>query len=107
MDNEALKIFWGYFESYYNDTFYTLEEMFANTFTDTANRIMSHPTNGYDTMIVLIIAAGIAIVIIGIVMVVRKGRIHPSDFRNPVRKIRHGYFRAGEKISRSITPQGG
>lgn len=59
MDNEALKIFWGYFESYYNDTFYTLEEMFANTFTDTADRIMSHPTNGYDTMIVLIIAAGI------------------------------------------------
>ena len=71
MDNEALKIFWGYFESYYNDTFYTLEEMFANTFTDTADRIMSHPTNGYDTMIVLIIAAGIAIVIIGIVMIVR------------------------------------
>lgn len=87
MDNEAMKIFWGYFQNYYNDTFYTIEEMFANAFSDTATRIMSAPTNGYDTMIVLIIAAGIAIVIIGIVMIVRTAAQRKREKEEYTRKI--------------------
>ena len=61
--------------------------MFANTFTDTADRIMSHPTNGYDTMIVLIIAAGIAIVIIGIVMIVRTSAQRKREKEEYTRQI--------------------
>lgn len=71
MDNEAQKIFWGYFERYYNDTSYTIEEMFAYAFSDTATNIMSTPTNGYDVMNMFIIVAGIVIVIVAIVVVVR------------------------------------
>lgn len=48
---------------------------------------MSHPTNGYDTMIVLIIAAGIAIVIIGIVMIVRTSAQRKREKEEYTRQI--------------------
>ena len=63
MDNEAISILWGYFEKNYYDTSLTIEEMISNTFSETAESIMSAPTNGWDF-------AKVAIVIIGIVVVV-------------------------------------
>ena len=87
MDNEALKIFWGNFEKYYNDTSYTIEEMFANAFSDTATRIMSAPTNGYDAMIMLIIVAGIACAIICVVVLVRTAARRKREKEEYTRKL--------------------
>lgn len=64
MDNEAISIFWGYFEQNYYNTSLTIEEMFSNTFSQTAKTIMSKPTNGWDFAKTLII---VFVVIIGII----------------------------------------
>ena len=48
MDNEAIKIFWGYFENNYYNTSLSMEEMISKTFSQTGNRIMSKPTNAWD-----------------------------------------------------------
>lgn len=71
MDAEALRIFWGYLEMYYNDTSYTIEEMFANAFVDTAETIMSVPTNGWDFAGILVIVLGVIAVFTCIVVVVK------------------------------------
>ena len=42
MDNEAIDILWGYFETNYYNTSLTIEEMIANTFSQTANNIMQN-----------------------------------------------------------------
>lgn len=63
MDNEALSIFWGNFEDNYYNLDYSIEEMISHTFSDTADTIMSKPTNGWDFMKVGVIAvAGIGAV---------------------------------------------
>lgn len=64
MDSEAIDILWGYFEAYYNDLSYSMEEMFSETFKDTAENIMSKPTNGWDVAKVLIIAAAVIAVLV-------------------------------------------
>ncbi len=43
MDSEAIKIFWGYFKTNYNDLSLTMEAMIANTFVSTSQFIMSEP----------------------------------------------------------------
>ena len=50
MDNEALTIFWGNFEDNYYDTSLSMEEMISDCFVDTADTIMSTPTNGWDVI---------------------------------------------------------
>lgn len=58
MDNEALTILWGHFEDNYYNTSLSLEEMISNTFSKTADTIMSKPTNGWDFLKIGAIALG-------------------------------------------------
>lgn len=64
MDNEAINILWGYFENNYYDTSLTIEEMFSNTFSQTAKSIMSKPTNGWDFAKIFIIVIVIIVIIV-------------------------------------------
>ena len=62
MDSEAIRIFWGYFQQNYYNTSLTIEKMIANAYTDTANSIMSRPTNGWDAAkIVVPVLGGVGI----------------------------------------------
>ncbi len=71
MDNEAINIFWGYFEKNYYDTSLSTEEMISNTFSETAKNIMSKPTNGWDFLIGITIGLGVIIVCIIIYKLVK------------------------------------
>lgn len=64
MDNEALNIFEGYFYTNYYDTSLSIEQMISNTFSSTADSIMSTPTNGWDFAKVAIIVVGIVAVVV-------------------------------------------
>lgn len=64
MDNEALNIFWGYFEKNYYNTSLSLEQMISKTFSQTAKNIMSAPTNGWDFAKVFFVIVGIVVVIV-------------------------------------------
>lgn len=66
MDNEAISILWGHFEKNYYNTSLSMEKMIANTFEETAESIMSKPTNGWDFAKVLITVIVIIIVIVAI-----------------------------------------
>lgn len=66
MDSEALKMFWGFFQENYYNTSLSLESMIADTFTDTATRIMSSPTNAYDAAVAMIWVSGIVLAIFGL-----------------------------------------
>lgn len=63
MDEEALSIFWGYFEENYYDLSLSIEEMISNTFEDTAKNIMVSTTNIYDVLKVILIIVIILIII--------------------------------------------
>lgn len=64
MDNEAINILWGYFEKNYYNTSLTMERMISNTFSETADAIMSKPTNGWDFVIVLVVSIVVILVIV-------------------------------------------
>lgn len=49
MDDEAAGIFWNYLDKYWV-TDLSMDEVFARTFNDTAEIIMSKPTNGFDVL---------------------------------------------------------
>lgn len=63
MDNEAISILWGNFEKNYYNTSLSIEEMFAETFRDTASSIMSRPTNGWDVMKIVAVVGGAVLII--------------------------------------------
>ena len=63
MDDEALEIFWGYFEINCYDTSLSIEEMISNTFSETAENIMSTPTNGWDVLIVIFVVIAVILII--------------------------------------------
>jgi hypothetical protein len=71
MDNEAIQILWGYFETNYYDTSLSMENMISRTFSKTAHAIMSKPTNGWDVFKVLIIIAGIVAIVIVIYKIIK------------------------------------
>lgn len=64
MDNEAIEILWGYFETNYYNTSLSMEKMISNTFSKTAETIMSKPTNGWDIVKIAIIIIGVIVVIV-------------------------------------------
>ncbi len=64
MDNEAISILWGYFETNYYNTSLTIEEMIANTFTQTADNIMQNSEDGVNIPMILSIIIIVIIVII-------------------------------------------
>ena len=64
MDNEAISILWGYFEKNYYDTSLSIEKMISNTFSETANAIMSKPTNFWDFSKIGVVAIVIIVIIV-------------------------------------------
>lgn len=64
MNNEAIDILWGYFETNYYNTSLSMEKMISNTFSQTAETIMSKPTNVWDFVIVAIVVIGIVVAIV-------------------------------------------
>lgn len=87
MDNEALKIFWGFFEDNYYDTSLTLEEMISNTFSSTADSIMSKPTSVWDFAIGLAVVGGIVIVCFCVVKVVKTRAARAKEKEEYTKKI--------------------
>lgn len=87
MDNEALKIFWGFFEDNYYDTSLTLEEMVSNTFSSTADSIMSKPTSFWDFAIGVAIIGGIVIVCFCVVKVVKTRARRAKEKEEYTKKI--------------------
>ncbi len=71
MDNEALNIFEGYFNTYYYDTSLSIEQMISNTFSSTADSIMSTPTNGWDFARIAIIVVGVVAVVVVIYLILK------------------------------------
>jgi hypothetical protein len=71
MDSEAISILWGYFEKNYYNTSLSLEKMISNTFEETAESIMSKPTNAWDVAKVVIIIVAIIIVILIIYKIIK------------------------------------
>ncbi|MCD7774134.1 MAG: hypothetical protein LUH40_00945, partial [Clostridiales bacterium] len=71
MDSEAISILWGYFEINYYDTSLSMEKMISNTFSSTAELIMSSPTNGWDAAKVAIIVVGVIAVAVCVVILVK------------------------------------
>lgn len=71
MDNEAISILWGYFEKNYYNTSLSIEKMISNTFSETAESIMSKPTNGWDFAIILIIVIVIILIIVFVYKMVK------------------------------------
>ena len=63
MDNEAISIFWGYFEQNYYNTSLSTEKMISKTFSQTAKSIMSKATNGWDVMKTVGIVIGVIIIL--------------------------------------------
>ncbi len=75
MDNEAINIFWGYFEANYYDTSLSIEEMISNTFTQTANNIMqTSSSSGVSVPMVLSIILIVIIVIVIIYTIVKNNK---------------------------------
>lgn len=71
MDNEAISILWGHFEKNYYNTSLSIEKMISKTFSETAESIMSKPTNGWDFAIILIIVIVIIIMIVFIYKIIK------------------------------------
>lgn len=59
MDSEALDILEGHYQKNYNDLSLSTEQLIGNTFYETADSIMSKPTNGWDFMKIAIVVVGI------------------------------------------------
>ncbi|MCD8316436.1 MAG: hypothetical protein LUB61_03400 [Eggerthellaceae bacterium] len=68
LDDEAIQILSEYLERYYDDYSIDENQIFANTFRDTANRIMSRTIPAYLIVLICII---IIAVIVAIVLIVR------------------------------------
>lgn len=64
MDSEAISILWGYFSKNYYNTSLSMEKMISKTFSETADSIMSKPTNVWDFGKILVIGIVVIIVII-------------------------------------------
>lgn len=87
MDSEAIDILWGYFQIYYNDLSYTMEEMISKTFADTGKRIMSAPTNGWDVAKVVIIAVAAVAVVVVVYLIIRNINKRKKEKAEETQKI--------------------
>lgn len=73
MDSEAISIFQDYLDRYYSDYTITESEMFADTYTSTAERIMTTDAERNKPIIIaLIVGIVIAIIVVGIILIVRR-----------------------------------
>ena len=71
MDKEAVDILWGFFEINYDDLSLSMEEMISKTFSQTGERIMSAPTNGWDFAKTAIIVVSVVAVVVIIFFIIK------------------------------------
>ena len=71
MDSEAINVLWGYFEKNYNNTSLNIEQMISKTFSETAQLIMSRPTNIWDLAKVFVGIIGIVAVVFIIYKIIK------------------------------------
>lgn len=86
MDNEAIDIFWGYFQVNYYDTSLTLEEMISNTFTKTANNIMQNSEDSSNVPMILSIVLISILVIVVIVALINKNKKNKPETAERIEK---------------------
>lgn len=71
MDSEAIDILWGYSQNNYYNQSLTIEKMIADTFSQTAEKIMSKPTNAFDVVKVFFIIVGVIVVAVIVYLTVK------------------------------------
>lgn len=74
MDDEALSIFASYLDRYYYDYNLTEEEIFANTYASTADRIMTVTPSALAEATPMIVIAGVIAVVLIVALVLMKRR---------------------------------
>lgn len=75
MDSEAIDIFKDYLDANYYDLSLTETQIFANTYTQTADRIMStDASRNAPVWITLIVIVGAVVIIVILGLIIRKGR---------------------------------
>lgn len=70
MNEEALHIFWGYLELYYRNLAYSLEEIVGNTFESTAESIVKHSVDIWDSVNIQSIVSLLGMVVGGCIALV-------------------------------------
>ncbi len=73
MDNEACNILEGYYQINYYDTSLSTEQFIGNTFRETAQSIMSNPTNVWNFLKIAIVVIGV-VAVIGIIYAIFKAK---------------------------------
>ncbi len=71
MDDEAINIFWTYFETNYYDTSLSIEEMISDTFSETAKTIMKNSESGTSVATIILVILIIIIVIFVVYMIIK------------------------------------
>lgn len=84
MDDEAVQILAAYLEQNYNDYSISEEEIFSNTFSQTANHIMSKSIN---PVIPLAICIAVVVVAIIVALIIKRNRDHKKAEADRMEKI--------------------
>ncbi len=88
LDSEALSIFQDYLDANYYDFSLSEEQIFANTFEETGQRIMStDAARNAPTYITVAVTGGVVIVVIVIALVLRRKRLHEQRERERTQEI--------------------
>lgn len=78
MDNEAIRILWGYFENNYYNTSLTIEEMISNTFSQTGNSIMQNSEKNQSKAPMIISIILISILVIVFIFALVKNKVNKN-----------------------------
>lgn len=83
MDNEAIKILWGYFENNYYNTSLTIEEMISKTFSQTAESIMQNSEKNQSKVPMVISIVLISILVIVVIFALVKNKKKGNNGKPP------------------------
>ena len=78
MDEEAVNIFWDYIDKYWYTDLST-DDVIINAFTETADRITTKSKTGTDVLYVIVTIVGVAVVIGGILIIMKAKRRNESE----------------------------
>ena len=78
MDSEAMDVFWGQLDRYWYSDLST-DDVFVSAFNETASIIMKTYTSGWDVAKIALIVIAVALVIFGIVKILRVRRQHEAE----------------------------
>lgn len=87
MDNEAIDVLWGFFETNYNDLSLSMEKMISKTFSETAERIMSAPTNGWDFLRIFVVIIGLVIIAVVVYLIIKNNNKRKKEKAEETQRI--------------------